>query len=192
MRRAAPFLAAAVVVAIVVIGLMQASGEKQEKLPPFHLDQALRDLRGAPPPLAKLHAQHSELLGGDVKAVRARLKELRGHPVVVNSWGSWCVPCRQEFPILQHAGAEYGKRVAFLGVDTVDPEDAAREFLRDFPVTYPSYRDPHGAVVQDLGIVGSTPVMLFLDAQGKTAFIHQGQYRSLPDFEADIERYLLD
>jgi thiol-disulfide isomerase/thioredoxin len=190
MRRAAPFLAAAAVVAIVVIGLLQASGGKEEKLPPFHLDQALRELRGAPAPLAALHAQHGELLGGDVRTVRTRLKALRGHPVVVNKWGSWCVPCRQEFPVLQQAARRYGKRIAFLGVDVLDNAGNARSFLRDFPVTYPSYRDPHGAISQDLGIPANAPVMLFLDAQGKTAFVHQGQYRNLADFEDDIKRYL--
>jgi thiol-disulfide isomerase/thioredoxin len=192
MRRAAPFLAAAAILAIVVIGLLQASGDKKsEKLAPFRLDQALRDLRGAPAPLAALHAQHGRLLDGETKAVRARLKALRGHPVVVNSWGSWCVPCRQEFPILQRAGAKYGKSVAFLGIDTVDPVGDARDFLKQFPVTYPSYRDPHGGVVQDLGIGGTTPVMLFIGPDGKTAFIHQGQYQTLGDLDADIERYLL-
>jgi thiol-disulfide isomerase/thioredoxin len=191
MRRAAPFLAAAAVLAIVVVGLVQASGGDKEELPAFHLDQALRDLRGAPAPLAALHAQHNQLLDGSVKAVRARLAALRGHPVVVNKWGSWCVPCRQEFPILQHAAQRFGKRVAFLGVDVVDPVDQARAFLRRFPVTYPSYRDPHGAISQDLGVPANAPVMLFLDPGGKTAFIHQGQYKNLGDFEADIERYLL-
>ena len=190
MRRVAPLLGAIAIVAIVVIGLLQASDGGREELPAFHLDAALRDLRGAPQPLARLHAQHNQLLEGDVKTVRARLAELRGHPVVINTWGSWCVPCRQEFPILQHAGAKYGKRIAFLGVDTIDPAGAAREFLQEFPVTYPSYRDPHGAIVQDLGAVGATPVMLFIDAEGRTAFIHQGQYKTLADFEADIEQYL--
>ncbi len=193
MRRAAPFLAAAAVAAIVVIGLLQAGGggDTDEGLPPFEIDAGLRELRGAPPRLASLHAQHSQLLGGGVKALRARLEQLRGHPIVINVWGSWCTPCRQEFPILQHAGARYGKRIAFLGVDTIDPIDAAREFLRDFPVPFPSYRDPHGELVQDLGAPGGAPVMLYLDEQGETAFIHQGQYRTLADFEADIERYLL-
>jgi thiol-disulfide isomerase/thioredoxin len=191
MRRVAPLLAALAVAAIVVIGLLQASKDGNEKLPPFHLDQALRDLRGAPAPLAQLHAQHSQLLDGDVKTVRARLKALRGHPVVLNKWGSWCVPCRQEFPVLQQAGQRYGKRVAFLGVDVLDNAGNARSFLRRFPVTYPSYRDPHGAISQDLGIPANAPVMLFLDARGKTAFIHQGQYKKLSDFEADIKRYLL-
>jgi thiol-disulfide isomerase/thioredoxin len=190
MRRAAPFLAALVVVAIVVIGLVQASGGDKEELPRFDLEAGLRDLRGAPPPLARLHAQHGQLLDGDLKTVRARLESLRGHPVVVNVWGSWCVPCRQEFPILQHAGAKHGKRVAFLGIDTLDPPAEAREFLREYPVTYPSYRDPRGTIAQDLGAGANAPVMLFIDARGETAFIHQGQYKTLADFEADIEQYL--
>jgi thiol-disulfide isomerase/thioredoxin len=190
MRRAAPFLAALVVVAIVVIGLVQASGGEKQELPPFQLEAGLRDLRGAPPPLAALHAQSNELLGGGVEAVRSRLRELRGHPVVINKWGSWCGPCRREFPILQLAGAKYGKRIAFLGIDVIDPKEAASEFLKQFPVTYPSYRDPHGGISQELGIPGGAPIMLFLDARGRTAFIHHGEYKTLADFEADIKRYL--
>jgi cytochrome c biogenesis protein CcmG/thiol:disulfide interchange protein DsbE len=191
MRRLAPFLAAAAVLAVVVIGLLQASGgSKQQKLPPFDLDRALADLEGAPAPLAALHAQHGQLLDGGTQALQARLKALRGHPVVVNKWGSWCYPCRQEFPVFQHASTDLGKRIAFVGVDTVDNAGEARRFLGEFPLPYPSYRDPHGDVSQAIGIPGGAPITLFLDARGKTAFIHQGKYKSLDALKADIDRYL--
>jgi thiol-disulfide isomerase/thioredoxin len=190
-RRLAVPLSVLAVLAIVVVGLIQASGGgEQERLPAFDLDAALATLRGAPAPLAALHAQESELLDGGTKAVKARLEELRGHPVVVNKWGSWCYPCRQEFPLFQHVSTDRGKTVAFLGVDAVDNAGEAKRFLDDFPLPYPSYRDPHGDVSQALGIPGGAPITLFLDERGKTAFVHQGKYKDRAALERDIDRYL--
>jgi cytochrome c biogenesis protein CcmG/thiol:disulfide interchange protein DsbE len=192
MRRFVVPLAALAVLAVVVIGLIQASGgTKAEPLPPFHLDRALADLRGAPAPLAALHAQHSQLLGGGTQAFERRLHGLRGHPVVINKWGSWCTPCRQEFPVFQHASTDLGKRVAFVGVDIIDNAGKARDFLRDFPLPYPSFSDPHGVISQAIHVPGgAAPITLFLDARGRTAFIHQGPYKSVAALKADVDRYL--
>ena len=99
-------------------------------------------LAGSPPPLAALHRQGNELLGGGQDAYEKRIAALRGYPVVVNVWASWCGPCRFEFPTLQRLSAKYGKQVAFLGVDSEDSDDAARTFLAEAPVPYPSYTDP--------------------------------------------------
>src|SRR6266542_3607150 len=77
-------------------------------------------------PLGRLKAQSNQLLDGGPAAFRHRLAELRGHPIVVNQWASWCGPCRVEFPWFQRASAKYGKRVAFLGVDSQDSDAAAR------------------------------------------------------------------
>ena len=105
-----------------------------------------RALKGAPPPLAALHRQANELLGGGADAFRERLGELKGYPVVVNKWASWCPPCRSEFPHFQRQAIERGREVAFLGVNSNDNADDARDFLADFPVPYPSYEDPDLAV----------------------------------------------
>ena len=102
--------------------------------------------RGSPAPLAAIHAQSDRLLGGGVSAFRARLKALRGHPVIVNLWGSWCEPCQSEFPVFQRAAVRDGRQVAFLGVDSKDTDSAAAAFLKRFPVTYPSYTDPDRAI----------------------------------------------
>ena len=104
-----------------------------------HPDYA-KALAGAPAPLAALHRQANELLPGGVEAYEKRISQLRGYPVVVNVWASWCGPCRQEFPVLQKLSARYGKKVAFLGLNSEDSDDAATTFLREEPVPYPSYR----------------------------------------------------
>ena len=108
-------------------------------------------LAGAPAPLAALHRQANELLAGGSDAYEKRIEALRGYPVVVNVWASWCGPCRFEFPALQQLSAKYGKRVAFLGVDSQDSEDAARTFLSEAPVPYPSYSDPDEEIKESLG-----------------------------------------
>src|SRR2546425_901961 len=84
--------------------------------------------------LPALRAQANEILDGGPRAFEARLASLRGAPVVVNQWASWCGPCRYEFPFFQHLARRYGNRVGFLGVDSKDARPSARKFLREFPV----------------------------------------------------------
>ena len=148
-------------------------------------------LAGAPKPLAKLYAQGDRLISGGTSAFQDRLQSLRGHPVVVNVWASWCEPCRQEFPYLQRLSAKYGERVAFLGVDTKDNDAAARTFLGEFPLPYPSYTDPDQAIARSVGATIGLPDTAYYDAAGKRVHVKQGQYASEADFAADIRRYAL-
>ena len=96
----------------------------------------------APAPIAALNDQASELLDGGADAYEARLGKLEGYPVVVNKWASWCAPCRQEFPYFQRQSARLAKTVAFLGVNSNDNDEDAQNFLEEYPVPYPSYKDP--------------------------------------------------
>jgi len=148
-------------------------------------------LAGSPPPLAALHKQANELLDGGTDAYEKRIAELRGYPVVVNVWASWCVPCRQEFPLLQKLSARYGKEVAFLGVNSEDSSDAAATFLREAPVPYPSYSDPDKDVYDSIGAYGF-PNTAFYDRSGVLVYLHPGQYRDGSDLEADVRRYTLN
>jgi cytochrome c biogenesis protein CcmG/thiol:disulfide interchange protein DsbE len=146
-------------------------------------------LAGAPGPLAALYAQPNRLLGGGTDAFDSRLAKLRGYPVVVNQWGSWCGPCREEFPWFQRLSARYGKRVAFIGVDSQDSDDAAGTFLHEFPLPYPSYTDPDQAIGRRLEAGRGLPDTSFFDARGRLVFTRQGAYANQGDLAADIRRY---
>lgn len=146
-------------------------------------------LKGAPAPLAAVHAQANELLDGGPQAFERRLAELRGYPVVVNKWGSWCGPCRDEFPYFQRQALEHGKRVAFLGVDVQESKAAGRGLLEELPVSYPSYWDKDLKISAVFNGVAATPATAFYDAKGKLAYLKQGVYLSERDLAEDIRRY---
>jgi cytochrome c biogenesis protein CcmG, thiol:disulfide interchange protein DsbE len=150
-----------------------------------------RALAGAPPPLAALHKQANELLPGGVDAYEKRIAMLRNYPAVANVWASWCGPCRFEFPYFQRAAAAYGKRVAFVGIDSQDSDDAAATFLREEPVPYPSYTDPGEEIVESIGATLGLPDTAFYDRRGELVHLKQGPYDDLAELRADIERYAL-
>jgi cytochrome c biogenesis protein CcmG, thiol:disulfide interchange protein DsbE len=154
-----------------------------------HPDYA-KALAGSPAPLAALHKQADELLPGGFDAFEARLAALHGYPVVVNIWASWCGPCRFEFPTLQKLSATYGKQVAFLGVNSQDSDTAAKTFLEEAPVPYPSYTDPDEGIKDEIGGIG-LPDTAFYDKQGNLVFLKQGVYTDHGELRADIERYAL-
>ncbi|MGE5280998.1 MAG: TlpA family protein disulfide reductase [Chloroflexota bacterium] len=155
-----------------------------------HPDYA-RALAGSPAPLAALHRQANRLLGGGTDAYEARIAALRGYPVVVNVWASWCGPCRYEFPMLQKLSAAYGKRVAFLGVDSQDSDDAASTFLGEDPVPYPSYTDPNQDIKRSIGATLGLPDTAFYDRRGKLVYLKQGPYTDHAELGADVRRYAL-
>jgi len=188
MRGRARSAAAAAVVAIAV--LTAGCGEEEG---PGNPDSRAIDyeeaLAGAPGPLAELYSQANELLPGEVEAFRARIDELRGYPVVVNKWASWCGPCRAEFPFFQSQAAKRGEEIAFLGVDAQDSDDAARTFLEELPVPYPSYSDPDLKISAELDAEAEFPATAFFDSRGEQVYLHRGGYQDESDLVADIERY---
>jgi thiol-disulfide isomerase/thioredoxin len=156
-----------------------------------HPDYA-KALAGSPAPLAALHRQSDQLLSGGKEAFEQRIAALHGYPAVVNVWASWCGPCRFEFPRFQEAAADYGKRVAFLGIDSEDSDDAASTFLEEAPIPYPSYIDPDKDIFESLGTsYGGFPDTAFYDRQGKLVSLKQGPYTSTAELKADIDRYAL-
>ncbi len=146
-------------------------------------------LAGSPPPLASLHAQANELLPGGPAAFRERLAELKGFPVVVNKWASWCGPCREEFPHFQRQAVKRGKEVAFIGVNSMDNDGNAKAFLADYPVTYPSYKDGDGKTSKVFEGSYAFPTTAFYDKRGRLALVKPGGYKTEADLVKDIERY---
>ena len=94
---------------------------------------------------------------------------LRGKPVVVNIWASWCAPCRTEMPLLDRAARTYEGRVTFLGVASRDDRKDAASFLDDLGVSYPNLFDSSGDVRSALRVRGFPTTYVF-DADG--ALIH--------------------
>ena len=180
-----------VVIAAVVVGLLQAGGDESPAAGGVPTqEEALASLEGSPPRLAALHRQADALLPGGRAGLKSRIATLRGFPVVVNFWASWCGPCRLEMPVLQKVSAARGRSVAFLGVNIQDNRDAARRFANEFPVTYPSYEDPNGRVFNSYGLAGA-PSTVFYTPNGRQEYIHSGPYRSVGDLNRDIDRYAL-
>ncbi len=148
-------------------------------------------LAGSPPPLAALHREADDLLGGGTSAFERRIAALRGYPVIVNVWASWCGNCRYEFPTLQGLSARYGKRVAFLGVDSQDSNGEAKAFLGEDPVPYPSYADPDRSIAESLGVTSGIPDTAFYNRAGKLVYLKRGPYSQGSDLEADVRSYAL-
>lgn len=180
---------AAIAIALVMVassGCGSGSGEAADAAKPPDYERALA---GAPRPLGSLYDQANRLLPGGVDAFERRLTDLRGHPAVVNKWASWCGPCREEFPWFQRLSAKLGKRVAFIGVDSDDSSAAARTFLEEFPVPYPSYADPDQDIARAIKASVGFPGTAFYDRSGILVYVRQGQYPSEAALAADIRRY---
>ncbi|MGB7587918.1 MAG: TlpA disulfide reductase family protein [Solirubrobacterales bacterium] len=179
----APVLALAAALALGGCGASE-SGDYGGKHPDY-----ARALSGSPPPLAALHSEGNHLLQGGEDAYQARIAALRGYPVVVNVWASWCGPCRFEFPLFQRVAARDGRRVAFLGIDSQDSEDAAHTFLKESPVPYPSYTDSDKSLAESVGATFGLPATAFYDRRGKLVYLKPGPYRSRAELSADVQRY---
>jgi cytochrome c biogenesis protein CcmG/thiol:disulfide interchange protein DsbE len=181
-------LALAALVGLVIAGCGgSSSGNPDSRLTP---EQAKAPISGAPPQLAAIRAQANQLLDGGTDAFDARLAQLRGTPVVVNKWASWCGPCRFEFPWFQSLAEKRGGQIAFLGVNSNDSSGSAETFLSELPLPYPSYSDPDMNIAQDLGGPPQAfPTTTYYDRSGKQAFTHPGVYADEADLIADVNKY---
>jgi thiol-disulfide isomerase/thioredoxin len=147
--------------------------------------------QGAPAKLARNAEQGDRIVGEGKAAFERRLAELRGYPVVVNQWASWCESCRFEFPFFAEAAKRYRTEVAFLGLDSQDERDGAKEFLREFPVGFPSIFDPDAEVAAAYGGGQAWPTTIFFDRDGEVANVKIGAYATAELLDEDIRRYAL-
>jgi cytochrome c biogenesis protein CcmG, thiol:disulfide interchange protein DsbE len=184
----ATFLAAGAC-ALAALGLASGCGSQEATVKPPTPAQARTELAGSPAQLASLHRQGGALLDGGLSAYDARIETLKGRPVVVNAWASWCGPCKFEMPYFARTAVRFGRRVGFLGVNAGDVTGDARSFLADHYVPYPSYVDPHDQIAHEIGVRAGLPTTVFYDRDGQVAYVHQGQYRDEAALVADVKRY---
>ena len=149
------------------------------------------DAPGAPARQATALQSAPRLVGGGTGAFLAQVRELRGTPIVVNQWASWCGPCRFEFPFFRALAGKYRGRVAFLGVDSQDSRAEALEFLRENPVPFPSFFDPDVKIAREFRGGLAWPTTAFFDRRGMVVKTHAGAYASQAKLEADVREYAL-
>ena len=155
-------------VALLAYGLLKTA-------PDDSIDQSLADNRSAPAPGFSLEVLEPGTLPPRLERTIApamadgklALEELRGTPVMLNIWASWCIPCREEAPHLQRGWQRWGRRgVMFLGLDMQDIRSDARDFLREFRISYPTIREPGKEVALRYGATG-IPETYFITARGR-------------------------
>jgi cytochrome c biogenesis protein CcmG/thiol:disulfide interchange protein DsbE len=116
------------------------------------------------------------------------LASLRGRPVVLNFWASWCYPCNQEAPTLEQAARQWSGTATVVGVDVRDARGEARKFLRAHDISYPVVHDNRDSIWGTWGLTG-LPETFFLDAGGRVVGHVAGQI-SAADLRTGIERAL--
>ncbi|MBW3672216.1 MAG: TlpA family protein disulfide reductase [Acidobacteria bacterium] len=112
------------------------------------------------------------------------MEAVRGKPMVVNFWATWCVPCYAEHPYLVAAARQYGEQAMFVGVIYDDEEEAVNRFLRQYGRSYPVLRDPDGRAAIAYGIFG-VPETFFIDSSGTIVAKHVG-----PLDRSTLQQYL--
>ncbi len=138
-------IGAAVVVALVVFVVVGLAGSKANS--------------GHPAP-----ALPREHLSGPTTTLAA----LRGRPVLVSFWASWCEPCEHEAPLLERFARSLHGKATLVGVNWEDLSPAnARKFIRTYGWTFPNLRDPDGNVGRDYGMTGGPPVTFVIDSSGR-------------------------
>jgi cytochrome c biogenesis protein CcmG/thiol:disulfide interchange protein DsbE len=112
----------------------------------------------------------------DLEGNSIHLAGLRGRPVIVNFWASWCVPCIEEFPLLREAAANHADDgLVVVGIVYQDRAQAARDFMAHNGATWAAAADPDGLVAEAYGIL-APPETFFIGRDGTIAARVLGQF----------------
>ena len=146
---------------------------------------ALLLARPGSPPIVRVGDSAPAFSLADLDGNPVRLADLRGRPVIVNFWASWCGPCVEEFPLLTSAAAAHeADGLAIVGIVFQDRSEAARAFLARMGATWPVAMDPGDAIARRFGIIGP-PDTYFINRDGVVVGRQIGQLSS-----ADLDRGL--
>ena len=110
-------------------------------------------------------------------------------PALINVWGSWCGPCKEEMPIFVDFYSKYMDKVSLIGISVEESNvQEARDFIKLYGMSWPNLNDADGSTREILGM--GVPVTLFIDAQGKVAFRKIGVVTTIEELERDTQKYL--
>ncbi|MCD6288976.1 MAG: TlpA family protein disulfide reductase [Anaerolineae bacterium] len=118
------------------------------------------------------------------------LADLRGRPVIVNFWASWCDPCKDEAALLESAWRRHkDEGLMILGIDYLDQEPQARAYLEEFHITYPNGPDLGSKIARRYFIRG-VPETFFIGPDGQIRYFREGPFTSMEDLEAHIQEIM--
>ncbi len=140
---------------------------------------------------AKLAASRKDagkVIDGDIEQTLASLK---GVPVVVKQWASWCPQCSQEFPFFQELADRYRDKVAFVGLNARDDRGDAEAYSAENALKFPSIFDSDGAQSAAIGAGRSWPTTVIYDAGGNRAVVKPGAFATIEELDEYIRRYAL-
>jgi cytochrome c biogenesis protein CcmG/thiol:disulfide interchange protein DsbE len=165
MRRLLSPIPIAVIIGVAALVGLLAYGLGANE-PDRGIERALARGERKPAPAVEL----PRLSGGGKEA----LADYRGKVVVLNFWASWCDPCRAESPLLERWHKRITRRGGtVLGVDVLDVSSDAREFIREYDLSYPMLRDRDGDALDDFGVV-AYPETFVIDRRGRIAASRRG------------------
>jgi len=176
-RLRSPFALAAVIGVVALLGLLVYG--LSHTGPDRGIEQSLAQGRSKPAPAFSLPDLHD--------GTKRSLAEYRGKVVVMNFWASWCDPCRSESPLLErwHARISKNGRGTVLGVDVLDVSDDARDFVRQYGLSYSQLRDPKDELRPEYGVSG-VPETVVIDPRGRIVAVKRG-----PVDDAFMRRHVL-
>lgn len=181
-KRVTILVVCALAAAAVVVGVLQFAGGKKAGLPVVGSVISVAQRPKAP-----------AISGITLNGGHLNVDTLRGAPVVINFWGSWCGPCQAEAPVLARAAGDTRRLgVHFVGIDIRDDPSAGRAFERQYGISYPSISDPSDLIAAGFGTVApaSTPATYILDASGRIAWAYFDRvtYNQLESAIAGVDR----